>query len=131
MSSEPVAYTFRVRYFETDQMHVAHHAHYAVWFEAARSEYCRKYGIDYSAMENQGYFLPIMEIKVRYKQPARYDDDLTVFTWLKEITRRTLHMGYSVTRGGVEIATGETTQLLVDGRSRPCSFPEDIKVKFL
>ena len=124
------AYTFRVRYFETDQMHVAHHANYLVWFESARSEYCRDRGIDYTTMEKQGMFLPILEAKCRYKLPARYDDELTVHTFVREITRRTLHMGYSVTRDGVEIASGETTQMLIGENGRPRSFPEEISVMF-
>ena len=44
-----ITLSIRVRYFETDQMGIVHHANYAVWFEAARSEYCRIHGIDYRA----------------------------------------------------------------------------------
>ena len=42
----------RVRYAETDQMKVAHHAAYFVWFELARSEFCRSRGIDYSPADS-------------------------------------------------------------------------------
>ena len=32
-----------VRYAETDQMGVAHHSVYAVWYEVARTEFSRAY----------------------------------------------------------------------------------------
>lgn len=123
-------YSFRVRYFETDQMQVAHHAHYFVWFEAARSEFCRKYGIDYSQMEKEGLFMPVLEARCRYRLPIRYDDDLTVTATVVERTRRTLRIRYTVTRDGVELAEGETTQMLIDAEGRPRSFPEEIAARF-
>src|SRR5215467_10464315 len=56
-----VEFPIRVRYFETDQMGVVHHAHYFVWFEAARSEFCRKHGVDYRQMEAGGLFMPVVQ----------------------------------------------------------------------
>ena len=51
----------RVRYAETDQMGIVHHANYLVWFEASRSEYCRVHGINYRQMEKDGMMLPLAE----------------------------------------------------------------------
>ena len=124
------ALTLRVRYFETDQMRVAHHAHYFVWFEAARSEFCRKYGIDYSQMEKDGLFMPVLEARCRYRLPVRYDDELIVTATVLERTRRTLKIHYCVAREGQELAEGETTQMVVDGEGRPRSFPDDVALRF-
>jgi acyl-CoA thioester hydrolase len=125
-----VACTFRVRYFETDQMQVMHHAHYFVWFEAARAEFCRVHGIDYTAMEQAGLFLPVVEARCRYRAPARYDDEVTVHAAVTERTRRTLKFVYRVSRDGQTIAEGETTQVLIDRQGKPCSFPKEIAEKF-
>ena len=78
--TETVVWRTRVRYAETDQMGVAHHATYAIWFEASRSEFCRLRGIDYPQIERDGMLLPILEIRVRYLQPAFYEDELEVRT---------------------------------------------------
>lgn len=78
ISSETVVWRTRVRYAETDQMGVAHHAVYPVWFEASRSEFCRLRGIDYGQMERDGMLLPLYELRVRYLQPARYEDEIEV-----------------------------------------------------
>ena len=122
--------TIRVRYFETDQMQVAHHAHYLVWFEAARSEFCRLRGVDYTQMEQQGYFLPIVEAHCRYIAPARYDEEITVTTYVIAAKRRTLRMGYTVTRGEATLATGETYQIVIGLDKRPRALPDNLYALF-
>ena len=44
----------RVRYAETDQMGIVHHANYLIWFEAGRSDLCRARGFSYKEMEDEG-----------------------------------------------------------------------------
>ena len=111
-------------------MGVVHHSHYFVWFEAARSEFCRKYAVDYRQMESDGLFMPVVQIHCRYKAPARYDDQVMVRAQVIERTRRTLRMHYTVQCGEAILAEGETVQMLVDSRNRPRSFPEAIAMKF-
>jgi acyl-CoA thioester hydrolase len=126
-----ITFALRVRYFETDQMGVAHHANYPVWFEAARSEFCRLHGIDYGQMERDGMLLPIVELNVRYLSPARYDDDITVRAWVTEVKRSLLTMRYEVTRAATVLATGQTLQMLIDRESsRPRRFPTEIAARF-
>lgn len=121
-----VTLTIRVRYAETDQMGVAHHANYLVWFEAARSEFCRAHGMDYTSMEAQGCFLPIIEVQCRYRASARYDEEIAVTTYVIERTRRTLRIGYRAQRGETLLAEGETLQMLVGRDGKPRTFPEEI-----
>src|SRR5262245_33144024 len=59
------ALPIRVRYAETDQMGVAHHSHYLVWCEAARTEHMRRLGADYRALEEEGLRLVVVEAQVR------------------------------------------------------------------
>ena len=40
--------TVEVRYAETDQMGIAHHSNYAVWFEVARTDFIKAVGISYT-----------------------------------------------------------------------------------
>ena len=80
-------------------MGVAHHANYLVWFEAARSEFCRVCGVDYGNLEKQGLFLPIVEAECIYKSPARYDEDIIIEVSDISIRRRILRIKYLVVRG--------------------------------
>ena len=69
----------RVRYAETDQMSVVYHANYLVWFEVGRVELFRQLGLDYKRMEiEQDLAVVVVEARVRFKSPARYDDLLTI-----------------------------------------------------
>lgn len=69
----------RVRYAECDPMRVAHHASYPIWMEEARTNLLRGVGLTYAEMEEQGYFLVITKLEIRYRRPIRYDDVLDVF----------------------------------------------------
>ena len=130
ISENAVTVTFRVRYFETDQMKVAHHAHYLAWFEMARAAFCRARGVDYGAMEIQGLFLPIVEAHCRYVAPARYDEELTIAAEVAERSSRSVRFRYLVTRDGKRIAEGETVNMLVDDSGRPRLWPDAIARKF-
>jgi acyl-CoA thioester hydrolase len=126
-----VEITLRVRYAETDQMGMVHHANYLVWFEASRSAFCRERGIDYAQMERDGMILPLMESHCRYLRPAHYEEEVTVRTWVVELRRSLLRIEYEVWRGEELLATGETLQMLLDRIThRPRRFPPELSARF-
>jgi acyl-CoA thioester hydrolase len=116
----------KVRYAETDQMGVAYYANYFVWFEVGRSQYCNDCGFSYRDMEREtGLFLIVAEASCRYKNPARYEDELVIRTRVTESTRRTLRFSYEIERvDGAAVATGETLHVLINAEGRASSFPE-------
>ena len=126
LSSRTVESRVKVRYAETDQMGVAYYANYFIWFEVGRSQYCNDCGFSYRDMEREtGLFLIVAEANCRYKTPARYEDELTIQTFIAELTRRTLRFSYEIEReDGTAIATGETLHVLINAEGRPSSFPE-------
>ncbi len=131
-AEETVVWRTRVRYAETDQMGVAHHANYAVWFEASRSEFCRRRGIDYGQIERDGMLLPVLELRVRYLQPALYEEEIDVRTRVVEIRRSLLRIQYEVWRTDTKLAEGETLQMLVAKATfKPIRFPAEIAALFL
>ena len=68
----------RVRYAETDKMGVVYHANYFVWFESVRIQLLDDLGLPYNDLEERGYFLPVLECRAKFLQPAHFDDRLTV-----------------------------------------------------
>lgn len=125
-SSKTAESRVKVRYAETDQMGVAYYANYFVWFEVGRSQYCNDCGFSYRDMEREtGLFLIVAEASCRYKNPARYEDELIVRTKVTESTRRTLRFSYEIECvDGAAVATGETLHVLINKEGRPSSFPE-------
>lgn len=136
-NEHPVSWTstqLRVRYAETDQMGVVYHAHYFVWFEIGRTDFCREQGFAYREMEqHDGLYIMVAEAKCRYKAPARYDDDLRVLTRLRDMRKRVLVFGYEVYRLPDEelLAEGETVHVITDREGRPRVLPEKYRDLFL
>ena len=118
--------TIRVRYAETDQMGVVYHANYLIWFEVGRVELLRQLGFSYKEMEQQdNCFIAVVDAHCRYKAPARYDDEITVRTWLKNIRESVIHFGYELVRqDGTLLAEGETTHIVADAQMQKTSLPE-------
>lgn len=123
MELRSVETTVRVRYAETDGQRVAHHAAYLVWFELGRAEFLRASGVDYNALEDQGLFVVVVEARVRYLAPARYDDPITIRTKLEAVRSREMTFAYEVSREGTTLATGTTRLAMVDSAGSPVSIP--------
>ncbi len=119
----------RVRYAETDQMRVAHHASYLVWFEAGRTEFLRASGRSYAQLEEDGWLLVVIEAHCRYRHPARYDDVLTLRTRLRELGPARVSFGYELVRAadGVALADGRTVHAAVDRGGRVRRMPESLR----
>ena len=105
------AITLRVNYSETDQMGVVYHANYLIWFDRARTELMRATGLTYKELEQQGVYLAVAEVQVRYRAAARYDDLVRVRCWVRDLGSRRVTFGYAVDRAetGELLATGATS----------------------
>jgi len=117
----------RVRYAETDQMGVVYHSNYVIWFEVGRVELFRQLGFTYQEMEKQeGALLAVVDLRCRYKVPARYDELIRVCTRVLNVRGSLVHFGYEILRDGDEVllAEGETTHLVLDPEMKRRSLPE-------
>lgn len=103
----------RVNYSETDQMGVVYHARYLVWLDVARGEHLRQQGMTYGELERRGLRLAVSEARLRYRQPARYDDLVRVRCWVRECVPRRVIFGYALDlpERAVALATAETALL--------------------
>jgi len=87
-----------VRYAETDQMKIVHHSVYAIWFEAARTDYMEKAGYPYARIEEEGLMLPLSKLECKFISGARYGDTVVIKTFMKKITPVRLEIHYSAYR---------------------------------
>lgn len=109
----------RVEYHHTDQMGVVHHSNYVKFFEAARTEWLRAIGLTYAEMERRGVMMPIVEVNVKYKHPALYDELITVRAIVDELPMARMTFRYEITgEDGREVATGSTTLGFIDRETR-------------
>ena len=116
--------TIRVRYAETDRMGLLHHAHYLVYFEQARTELLRSFGLTYKDLEDQGYLLVLTKVEVHYRRPAYYDDLLTIRTHVERTTSVRIDHRYELFRDGVLLTEGTSTLACVDREGRLQRLPD-------
>ncbi|TVY07430.1 acyl-CoA thioesterase [Paenibacillus cremeus] len=109
----------RVRYQETDQMGVVYHANYLNWFEIGRTEMIRQLGMDYRTLEEKGLLLPVIEAELKFRQPARYDDEITLYTRIVDYTNLRLQFINEIRRGNDLLVSGGTKHLWVGRDWKP------------
>ena len=119
----------RVRYAETDRMGVVYYANYLVWFEVGRTEWLRTTGWSYREMEQEGIALPVIEVRCKYLQPARYDDEIEIRTRASILTAVRIRFDYDVVRMADDTVTasGHTVHAAVDTSGRPCRLPARVR----
>jgi acyl-CoA thioester hydrolase len=108
-------------------MGVAHHTVYPVWFEMGRTELLRSSGRDYRTFEEQGIFLAVVALSVKYKRPARYDDVLTLVTRLDDVGHVKIEHSYELRRGADVLATAATTLACLDRGGRAQPLPDSLR----
>jgi acyl-CoA thioester hydrolase len=70
--------------------------------------------------------IAVVDVRCRYKAPARYDDEIVIRTELKNVRESLLHFGYEIVRAddGALLAEGETTHIVVNRNFERTTLPE-------
>ena len=117
----------RVRYSDTDQMKYAYYGVYAKYLEIGRVELLRSIGISYKQIEELGFGLPVVNLKINYRRPAFYDDLLTIETTIKQINNIKLIFKYKIYNEQDELLnTAETTLGFVNLETRKMCIPPNL-----
>lgn len=113
--------TLRVRYPECDPMGYLHHSIFLQYFEMGRVELLRAAGFSYADLERAGLFFVVVKVEVKYKSPARYDEELALTTRIARQTAVRIDHTYQLKRGDSLIAEAATTIACVgrDGQLQP------------
>jgi acyl-CoA thioester hydrolase len=112
-----------IPFFDVDPMQVAWHGHYVKYFEVARCALLRKIDYDYPQMEKSGYHFPVVEIYLRYVNPARFGQVVVAAAELLEYENR-LKLGYRIRDKATRerLTKGWSVQVAVDARTRELQF---------
>jgi acyl-CoA thioester hydrolase len=108
-------------------MGVVYHANHFIWFEVGRVELLRQLGFSYRDMEAQdGCCIAVVDARCRYKAPVRYDDEVIVRTFLRNVRESVIHFGYELVRAAdhVLLAEGETTHIVTDKEPKTIVLPD-------
>ncbi|MFF7399009.1 acyl-CoA thioesterase [Achromobacter sp. NPDC008082] len=126
----------RVPFFDVDSIHVVWHGHYVKYLEQARCELLDLLGHNYDAMRASGYAWPVIDLHLRYAQPAQFGQRLTVRAELVEWENR-LKINYLILDAatGTRLTRATTEQVAVSIETRemqlasPAVFVDAVKRK--
>ncbi|MHC4636728.1 MAG: acyl-CoA thioesterase [Planctomycetota bacterium] len=102
----------RPRYSETDQAGVVHHSVYPVWFELGRTELLRVNGVAYKDLEQAGVYFVVAELWLKYRRPARYDENLQLETKCGKVTAGKIEHIYKLIRNSDNLLLAEGSSIL-------------------
>lgn len=112
-----------VGFFDVDAMKVVWHGNYARYVEIGRNALLEKIGFGYMDMEASGFSWPVVDLHIRYVQPARLGQRLKVTASLVEWENR-VRMEFVITDAetGVKLTKADSVQVAVDMRSGELQF---------
>jgi acyl-CoA thioester hydrolase len=119
-----------VRYGETDQMGYAHHSVAVLWFELGRVHWLRHHGMSYAELEKRGVLLPVVEMRIKYHTPGRFEDQLVLQTRLIHLGKTRVTFENRVLReeknaaGRTLLVSGEVELACLDATGRISRVPE-------
>jgi acyl-CoA thioester hydrolase len=124
--------TLRVRFVETDLMGIVHHASYLAYFEAGRVEWLRRRGVTYAEWAARGMHLPVVEVNLRYRAAALFDDLLDIETRLTELRGVSMRYDYRIVRHGegTLLTEGSTRLACVNGARELTRIPPNMVAIF-
>lgn len=124
-------YAVRVYYEDTDLSGITYHANYLRWFERARSDLLRLLGIDQRAAIEAGEgAYAVTEIALRYRRPARLDDDVIITTTSQEIAAASVRMEQIARRDEDVLASAQVRAAFLTPQGRPRRQPEAWRQSF-
>jgi acyl-CoA thioester hydrolase len=107
----------RVRYVECDMQGRVFNAHYLTWVDMAHTEALRAMFGGYQALTDRGIDWVVVAVELRFRTPARFDDDLVVGVAIHPPGRTSLRSSYRIERGDDLIAEAALTHVCVDAAS--------------
>ena len=123
-------HTHRVTYAECTVGNHIYHSRYLDLLEAARGEFIRSLGPTVLHWQEHDVIFPVIEARLRYKSPARYDDLLAIEVWPTLVERVRLNFGHRVTnQHGKLILEAETFHACTGIDEKPKRMPEELAAK--
>lgn len=130
MSSPEHRLPVRVYYEDTDLAGIVYYANYLKFIERGRSEWVRTLGIDQTAMKTgQGIVFAVRRVEADYLRPARFGDDLTVVTRLRDIGGARIVVEQEVLRQGERLFQAVVTLVCLADDGNAARVPPDVRAK--
>ena len=118
-----------VPFYDVDSMRVVYHGNYIKYLDEARCAFLEKKNLTYTQMEELGIAFPIVQLKVKYIKPSKFNDILEVLVSLDSFDNF-LTFKYEIRNKETKekICKAETKQMCVDVTKKESLFeiPQEI-----
>lgn len=98
------------RYGETDMMGIVHHSVYALYYEQARVDFIKQFGVSYLKLEQDGLMLPLINLGCSYKLPVHFADEIVVETTVAEIKPAKIKFAYNLYNSNNQLVNSGFTE---------------------
>lgn len=127
---EPFRHFHRVTYAECTIGNHIYHSRYLDLLEAARGEFLRKIGPTVLELQDNDCIFPVIEARVRYKAPARYDDLLTIEVAVTAAEKIRVNFAHRIhNQEGQLILEAETFHVCTSRDEKPKRLPEELAAR--
>ena len=117
----------RVVYADCTLGNHIYYARYLQLLEEARGEYFRSLGKTFADWQESGFIFPVIEVQLRYKSPARYDELLQIEVFPIRADGIRLTFGYRILGpDGVLKVEGETYHVCASLHEKPRRLPPEL-----
>ena len=110
----PFTHSLRVRYAECDPQGVVFNAHYLAYLDTSITELWRQALGGYQAMIDGGIDMVVVETTLRFHQPARFDDLLSLEVEITRLGNTSISSAHRITRDGELVLDASLHHVLVD-----------------
>ena len=124
-------HNLKVYYEDTDSGGVVYYANYLKYLERARTE--SLFSIGFSNKKIQDQFNSLIIVKscnIEYKKSAHLEDELTVRSFVKSITKTSFFMNQIISKKNDIIVEAQVHLVFVNKEGKPAKIPNDIYLKF-
>jgi len=121
----------KVYYEDTDSGGVVYYANYLKYLERARTE--ALFSIGFSNKKIQEKFSSLIIVKscsIDYKKSAYLEDELTIRSFVKSITKTSFFMNQIITKAKDIIVESQVHLVFVNKEGKPVKIPDEIYLKF-
>ena len=121
----------KMYYHDTDCGGLVYYANYLKYLEEGRSEFCLSKGVDLKGLVDAGIYFVVARVEIDYKAPARYQDNLRIYTRIEKVGGSSIHFWQEVKKDTITIIEAKTIWVCVDKEFKVRPIPQDTKQSFL
>ena len=124
-------HTVKVYYEDTDAGGIVYYANYLKYLERARTEALTNIGLsNLQIKEKFGALIIVKSCNIEYKKPAYLEDNLSIRSFIKSVTKTSLMMNQVISNGDNIIVEAQVRLVFINNKSKPIRLPEIIFNKF-